>query len=87
MNTLSNTAIIPISLPVRLAKDLDYVAKNETMTRSEFVRNLIRREVAFLQLRELQTSVTRNAHAVGIRTLDDAVGAVRAIRTQKNRRR
>ena len=51
------------------------------MTRSEFVRDLIRRQVSFSALRELQRETARRAPKTGIKTLEDAVRAVRDLRS------
>lgn len=82
---MSNTAIVPISLPKELARELDRLAKKEVMTRSEYVRNLVRRQLAFAQLDEFRKEFTKRAKKAGIRTLKDAVKAVREIRNEKSR--
>ncbi len=76
----SATSIIPISLPQALARELDRAARTEAMTRSEFVRNLLRRELSFLKLNRLQQRVSALAPRAGIQSLDDAVRIVRDIR-------
>lgn len=84
---MSNIAIVPISLPKELARELDRMAKKEAMTRSEYVRSLLRRQTAFWKLDELRKVASKRAEKAGIRTLQDAVRAVREIRNEKSRSR
>ncbi len=74
------TTIVPISLPKDLARELDRAARRDAMTRSEFVRDLIRRRLAFARLDEFRKEISSQARRQGIRTLRDAVRAVREIR-------
>ena len=78
---MSNTIVMPISLPKDLAKMVDREAKTRSMTRSEFVRDLVRRQVSFSSLRELQRETARRAPKAGIKTVEDAVRAVRELRS------
>ncbi len=80
---MQNTTVVPISLPKEMAKQLDQMAKKEAMTRSEYVRNLVRRQLAFRQLDEFRKEFSVKAKKAGIRTLQDAVKVVRQIRDQK----
>ena len=80
---MQKTTVVPISLPKEMAKELDRMAKKEAMTRSEYVRDLVRRKMAFAKLDELRVEVSKRAKKAGIRTLQDAVRAVREIRDQK----
>lgn len=80
---MQNTTVVPISLPKQMAKELDRMAKKESMTRSEYVRNLVRRQLAFRQLGEFRKEFSVKAKKAGIRTLEDAVRAVREIRHEK----
>ncbi|MBI3626955.1 ribbon-helix-helix protein, CopG family [Candidatus Uhrbacteria bacterium] len=77
---MTQTTIIPISLPRQMAKEIDRAAKVLSMTRSEFVRNTLRRQLAFYRLRELQTITGRRAADRGLMTIQDAVKAVRQVR-------
>ena len=45
---MANTTVVPISLPKELAQNLDKAARRAQMTRSEFVRDTIRKRVASL---------------------------------------
>lgn len=49
---MSNTTVVPISMPKAMAKELDREAKARAMTRSEFVRDSVRRQLGFGQSRE-----------------------------------
>lgn len=80
---MSNTAVIPISLPKELARAIDREAKTRSMTRSEFIRDLVRRQLAFSSLRELQSEAARRASKAGMRTQEDVVRAVRELRSGK----
>lgn len=84
---MSNTTVIPISLPKELARKVDRVAQERSMTRSEYVRDLIRRQIAFSELEEFRIEAARRAKKAGLRTLDDAVRVVREIRDGKIKRR
>ncbi|MBI2636773.1 MAG: ribbon-helix-helix protein, CopG family [Parcubacteria group bacterium] len=79
----NNTTVVPISLPKAMAKELDRAAKKQFMTRSEFARDMLRRQLAFTRLDELRRAVSSRASAAGIRTLEDAVKAVRELRDGK----
>lgn len=77
---MSNTTVLPISLPKELARALDRQARAQAMTRSEFMRDLIRRRLAFARLDEFRPEFSGRARKAGIRNLPDAVRAVREIR-------
>lgn len=78
-----NTQVLPISLPKTLAREVDRVAKFSHMTRSEFVRDTIRRRIAFMGLNNFRNEFARRAQRAGIRTLEDAVRVVREVRRGK----
>ncbi|MDP3995035.1 MAG: ribbon-helix-helix domain-containing protein [bacterium] len=78
--TASKTDIISFSLPRQLAQELDREARAQSMTRSEFVRDSLRRKLAFKGLRELQREAAKRAKQAGILTEEDVVRAVREIR-------
>ncbi|MDO8581669.1 MAG: hypothetical protein Q7S16_02225 [bacterium] len=80
---MSKTTVIPISLPTVFAKEIDRAANEEAMTRSEFVRTALRRQLAFSSLGALQRETSRRAQKVGIRTLRDAVRVVREARKER----
>ena len=80
---MQKTTVIPISLPTVFAKEIDRAAHEEAMTRSEFVRTALRRQLAFTGLRELQRETSRRAKKIGMRTLADAVRVVRAVRNER----
>lgn len=80
---MSKTTVVPISLPTILAKELDRIAEEEAMTRSEFVRDLLRRRLAFAALNDFRKEFSRRARKAGIRTLADAVRVVREVRRER----
>jgi len=80
---MQKTVIFPISLPRELGKQIDQMAKKESMTRSEYVRSVVRRQIAFAGLNELRIEASKRAKKVGIRTLQDSVRAVRELRNSK----
>ena len=80
---MQKTTIFPISLPTIFAKEIDRAANEEAMTRSEFVRTALRRQLAFSELHILQRETSRRARNAGIRTLRDAVRVVRATRKER----
>lgn len=81
---MGNSMILPISLPKELARELDREAKKQAMTRSEYVRNLLRRQIGFARLDEFRKDFAKRAKKAGIRTLEDAVRVVREIRNEKS---
>ncbi len=78
-----NTIIIPISLPKELAQELDKAAKNRAMTRSEYVRSLLRRQLEFAGLETVREEFAQYAKKAGIKTFKDSVKAVREARRKK----
>ena len=78
----SNTKIIPVSLPRGLARELDQAAEREQMTRSEFVRDMLRRRIAFMKLGDFRQEFARRARKNRIRTVSGAVSAVRKLRAK-----
>jgi metal-responsive CopG/Arc/MetJ family transcriptional regulator len=58
---MSKTTIVSVSLPDRLAKELDKTARAQAMTRSEFVRDMLRRRLAVEQLREARKDARASA--------------------------
>lgn len=80
---MQNTKVVPISLPKDLARSLDRQARAASMTRSEYVRDLLRRKLAFAKLDEFRKEASVRAQKAGFTALDDAVKAVREIRSGK----
>ena len=78
---MANTVVVPISLTKTLARQVDRLAKQQDMTRSELVRDAIRRRLAFVDLRYLQSEFARQAGRAQVRTLRDSVRLVRTVRT------
>ncbi|GEM_PF-2626807 len=79
---MKNTLVITISLPRSLADLVDREAKAQAMNRSEYVRSLVRRKLAFKQIEEIRKVTAPQLQAAGIRTLQDAVRAVREVRSK-----
>lgn len=75
-----NTVILTISMPKKLAQDVDRLAREESMTRSEFVRDLLRRQIAWRNLEPVRKDFARQARKAGIRTWEDAVRVVDEVR-------
>ena len=80
---MPKTVIIPISLPQKMAKELDKVARTESMTRSEFVRDMLRRQMSFYRLKTFQKEAARRASEYGFVDMEDIVKAVSEIRSKK----
>ncbi len=76
----STTTIMPISLPRTLARDLDSAAREADMTRSEFVRDALRRALSLRQLQSFRMQFARQARKQGVRTLKNAVRIVQEVR-------
>ena len=79
----SNTTVVPISLPKEMAKELDRNAKRQEMTRSEYERDMLRKQVSFAKMDAFRDEFSRRAKKAGIRTQQDAVRAGREIRDGK----
>jgi metal-responsive CopG/Arc/MetJ family transcriptional regulator len=77
---MNGAIVVSVSLPRATAKQLDQLARHESMTRSEFVRSMIRREVAWQQLDQFQQKTRAAGKRASIQTLADAVRIVRAER-------
>ncbi len=60
-----------ISLPPKLVKEAEQVAKEENRTRSELVREALRRYLEERRWRKLQRASAGKARALGITTEDD----------------
>lgn len=64
---------VTVSLPARLARELDRVAREEGTSRSEIVRDTLMRQFALREFRNLQRRLIPRARAAGIVTDDDAL--------------
>jgi len=78
-----NSVVVPISLPKEMAKELNEASKSRSMTRSEYIRHVLRRQIAFAKMDALRNEMSKRAKKAGIITLQDAVRAVREIRDGK----
>lgn len=78
-----NTVIVPVSMPKEMARELDQASKNRSMNRSEYIRDMLRKQVAFARMDVFREEFSRRAKKAGIRTLQDAVRAVRDVRDNK----
>ncbi len=68
------TKVISISVPKVLAEELDRMAEEEGVSKSELVRFMVRsykRERAEMRFLELQRKLAPKARAMGIRTEED----------------
>lgn len=79
----NNTVVVPVSLPKELAKIVNQQAKRQSMTRSEYIRDALRRKTAFAVMDEFRMEASKRVKRAGIRTLQDAVRIVREIRDNK----
>ena len=79
----TKTIVMPISLPKTLAQAVDRAVKARSMTRSEYMRDIIRRDMAFRQLDEFRKLAAPRAKRAGLDTIEGAVKAVREIRDQR----
>ena len=81
---LSVTTIIPISLPKAMAREINIAAKSENMTRSEYVRGILRRQIALSKMSSFRGEFSIRAKKAGFKSLKDSVAVVRQLRKQKN---
>lgn len=78
-----NTTIVPISLPKAMARELNTAAKQEAMTRSEYVRYVLRRQLSLVKMNAFREEFSVRARKFGIKKLSDAVSAVREVRDKQ----
>ncbi len=76
----SVTTIMPISLPKEMAREINKAAKRENMTRSEYVRGVLRRQIALSGMNSFRGEFSKRAKNAGIKSLQDAVKVVRQVR-------
>jgi metal-responsive CopG/Arc/MetJ family transcriptional regulator len=66
---------VAVSLPSELTERLDAVAAEEGTSRSEIVRDALRRYLALRQFQRVRESVVPFAEAAGLLTDDDVLGS------------
>ena len=69
-----------VSLPPRLIKEAERVAKEEDRTKSELVREALRMYIEERRWRKLQRQTAIKAQALGIRTEKDVDRLVHSVR-------
>jgi metal-responsive CopG/Arc/MetJ family transcriptional regulator len=67
---------VAISLPEELTAELDNAAREEGTSRSELVRDALRRFLAVRRFRAVRDSVTAHAEAAGFITDEDVFKAL-----------
>lgn len=67
---------VTVSLPARLARELDRISREEGTSRSEVVRDALLRQFALREFRRLRRALLPKARARGIVTDEDAFRAV-----------
>ena len=67
---------VAISLPEELTAELDTAAREEGTSRSELVRDALRRFLAVRRFRAVRDSVTAHAEAAGFITDEDVFKAL-----------
>lgn len=73
------SSLLSVSLPDDLAADLDRLVEESGTTRSELVRETLRREILLHRLKSLRDSTRLKAEAMGIgpEDVEDLVDQVR----------
>ncbi len=69
-----------VSLPPRLIKEAERVAKEEDRTKSELVREALRMYIEERRWRKLQRETANKAQALGIKTEKDVDRLVHSVR-------
>ena len=69
-----------VSLPPRLIKEAERVAKEEDRTKSELVREALRMYIEERRWRKLQRATAIKAQALGIKTEEDVDRLVHSVR-------
>jgi len=69
-----------ISLPPRLVREAERMAREENRTKSELVREALRLYMEERRWRKLQQKTARQAQALGIRTEEDVDRLVHELR-------
>jgi predicted transcriptional regulator len=67
---------ITIRLPKQLQKELDLLIKAERTTKSEIIREAIKRHIAFKRFQQLRKQVLPFAEAEGLLTDEDVFKAI-----------
>lgn len=75
--------ILPISLPLEMLENVTQIAKKEHRTKSELVREALRRYIEDKEWATLRAYGTRKAKALGIQSDEDIVCLVREARKER----
>ncbi len=83
---MRTSKILPISLPPEMLDSVILLAKKEHRTKSELVREALRRYIEDKEWDVIRAYGTRKAKAMGIKTDDDIVRIVREHRRDKRKK-
>lgn len=77
---MSKAAVISISFPSQLSKEVDKMAKAEHRTKSGFIQEAVRYYLESRRWKKLQRKITGRAREMGIETEDDIEALVDSVR-------
>jgi len=79
--------VISITLPPRLLKEAERLAKKEGRTRSELFREALRRYLAEQSSLELQRYGAQQARKLGIESDEDILGRIKEYRQERRQQK
>lgn len=77
---MAKAAVISISFPAQLSKEVDKLAKAEHRTKSGFIQEAVRYYLERRRWRKLQRKISGRAREMGIETEDDIEALVDSVR-------
>lgn len=77
---MSKAAVISISFPSQLSKEVEKIAKVEHRTKSGFIQEAVRYYLESRRWKKLQRKIVRRAREMGIDTEDDVEALVDSVR-------
>ena len=82
---MRTTKPITVSLPADLLRETERVAKEETRTRSELIRDALRQYLASRRWQRLRQWGTESAERLGLRTESDLLRLIEKARTGRRK--
>lgn len=78
---MAKAAVISISFPAQLSKEVDRVAKAEHRTKSGFIQEAVRYYMESRRWKKLQQKVSLRAQKLGLASEDDVEDLIDSIRS------
>lgn len=84
---MRTSEVISITLPPKMLREAERLAKKEGRTRSELFREALRRYLAEQSLRELQRYGTQQAEMLGIQSDEDILRLIKEYRQEQRHKK